>query len=60
MELSDAFSPLDYFCRRFRGPGGLRYVGDDNPESVIPASDLKQLGAKAQSSDGVAVLPGFN
>ncbi len=32
MELSDAFSPLDYFCRCFGGAGGLRYVGDDNPD----------------------------
>ena len=44
MELSDAFSPLDYFCRRFGGAGGLRYVGDDNgsERTTIKRHDLHQ------------------
>ena len=57
MEPSDAFYPLAYFCRRFGGAGGLRYVGDDNPDSVVSSCDLKQLCAEAESTDGIAVLP---
>ena len=60
MELSDAFSPLDYFRRRFGGAGGSRYLGDDNPVSVIPSGDLKQLGLQVHSSDRIAVLVCFD
>ena len=41
-------------------PGGRDIYRTLILRSVVPVCYLKQLCAEAQSSDGVAVLPGFN
>ena len=53
-------SPLSIILAPLWGCLRLRYVGDVNPVSVIPACDLMQLCAEAESSDSVTGLPGFD